>query len=43
MVACWAHNPLVVGSIPIPATTKKIFKKRFDELKSSFYLCETIG
>ena len=22
MVAFWAHNPLVVGSIPIPATLK---------------------
>ena len=26
MVAFWAHNPLVVGSIPIPATTKNICK-----------------
>ena len=24
MVAFWAHNPLVVGSIPIPATKKDL-------------------
>ena len=42
MVAFWAHNPLVVGSIPIPATTKKIFVKVFGIVKIISYLYKVI-
>jgi hypothetical protein len=42
MVAFWAHNPLVVGSIPIPATTKKIFVKVFGIVKTISYLYKVI-
>ena len=41
MVAFWAHNPLVVGSIPIPAT-KKIFVKILGILKKVSYLYKVI-
>ena len=42
MVAFWAHNPLVVGSIPIPATNKKIFVKIVGILKNISYLYKVI-
>ena len=42
MVAFWAHNPLVVGSIPIPATTKKIFVKIIGIVKTFSYLYKVI-
>jgi hypothetical protein len=41
MVAFWAHNPLVVGSIPIPAT-KKIFVKIIGIVKIISYLYKVI-
>ncbi len=42
MVAFWAHNPLVVGSIPIPATKKKIFVKVLGIMKKVSYLYKVI-